>query len=64
MKKKVVMTAPFNTRSGYGDHSRDLIRSLIAIDRYDSVCKRRIALAEINNLVDKYESQKRAFTND
>tara|TARA_Y100000589_G_scaffold221731_1_gene209291 strand:+ start:227 stop:730 length:504 start_codon:yes stop_codon:yes gene_type:complete len=36
----------------------------IAIDRYDSVCKRRIALAEINNLVDKYESQKRAFTND
>ena len=36
----------------------------IAIDRYDSVCKRRIALAEINNLVDKYESQKREVTND
>ena len=36
----------------------------IAIDRYDAVCKRRIALAEINNLVDKYESQKRGVTND
>ncbi len=29
-----------------------------AIKRYDSACKKRIALAEINNLVDKYESDK------
>ena len=28
----------------------------IAISRYDSVCKKRIALAEVNNLLDKYES--------
>ena len=31
----------------------------VAIDRYDSVCKKRIALAEIINLVDKYESEKK-----
>jgi len=29
----------------------------VAIDRYDSVCKKRIALAEISNLVEKYESE-------
>ena len=32
----------------------------VAIDRYDSVCKKRIALAEIINLVEKYESEKRS----
>ena len=31
----------------------------VALDRYDSVCKKRIALAEISNLVDKYESEKK-----
>ena len=36
----------------------------IAIDRYDSVCKKRIALAEITNLVDKYESEKKGVIND
>jgi len=28
----------------------------IAMHRYDSACKRRVALAEVNNLFDKYES--------
>ena len=28
----------------------------IAMNRYDSACKRRIALAEVNNLLDRYES--------
>ena len=28
----------------------------IATSRYDSACKKRIALAEVNNLLDKYES--------
>lgn len=28
----------------------------IALDRYDTSCEKRIALAEINNLLDKYES--------
>ena len=36
----------------------------VAIDRYDSVCKKRIALAEITNLVDKYESEKKGVIND
>ena len=36
----------------------------VAIDRYDSVCKKRIALAEITNLVDKYESEKKGVFND
>ena len=36
MKKPVVLvTAPVATRSGYGAHSRDIIRSLINIDKYD-----------------------------
>ena len=29
---------------------------LIAIKRYNSACEKRIALAEVNNLLDKYES--------
>ena len=36
----------------------------VAIDRYDSVCKKRIALAEIINLVDKYQSEKEGAIND
>jgi len=36
----------------------------VAIDRYDSVCKKRIALAEIINLVDKYESETKGVIND
>ena len=35
MKPLLVMSAPVATRSGYGDHSRDLLRSLIAMDKYD-----------------------------
>lgn len=35
MKPVLVISCPASSRSGYGDHSRDLIRSLIAIDKYD-----------------------------
>ena len=36
MSKPVcLVTAPVATRSGYGAHSRDIVRSLIALDRYD-----------------------------
>lgn len=36
MKKPVlVFQAPVGTRSGYGERSRDLVRSLIALDKYD-----------------------------
>ncbi len=35
MKPIMVVTAPVGTRSGYGAHSRDICRSLIALDKYD-----------------------------
>jgi hypothetical protein len=35
MKPLVLVTAPVGTRSGYGSHSRDICRSLIAMDRFD-----------------------------
>ena len=35
MKQTLVISCPASSRSGYGDHSRDLIRSLIAMDRFD-----------------------------
>jgi glycosyltransferase involved in cell wall biosynthesis len=36
MSKEVLLfEAPVSNRSGYGDHSRDLVRSLIKMDRFD-----------------------------
>ena len=35
MKELLVFQGPCSSRSGYGDHSRDLVRSLIAMDRFD-----------------------------
>tara|TARA_Y100000590_G_C15724513_1_gene1014704 strand:- start:2022 stop:3362 length:1341 start_codon:yes stop_codon:yes gene_type:complete len=35
MKPLVLVTAPVGTRSGYGAHSRDIVRSLIAMDKFD-----------------------------
>ena len=35
MKPLVLVTAPVKTRSGYGNHSRDICRSLIESDKYD-----------------------------
>jgi len=34
-KPIVLVTAPVGTRSGYGSHSRDICRSLIAMDKFD-----------------------------
>ena len=34
-KPFLVYQAPVATRSGYGDHSRDLLKSLIKMDKYD-----------------------------
>tara|TARA_A100001391_G_scaffold17187_1_gene9600 strand:+ start:367 stop:1674 length:1308 start_codon:yes stop_codon:yes gene_type:complete len=38
MKTKVVMTAPFNTRSGYGDHARSLFYSIMDREDLDIKC--------------------------
>ena len=35
MKPLVLFTGPVVTRSGYGAHSRDIVRALIKLDRYD-----------------------------
>ncbi len=35
MKKLMLICAPVSSRSGYGDHARDLVRSLIAHDKYN-----------------------------
>ena len=35
MKPLLLVTAPVGTRSGYGSHSRDICRSLIAMDKFD-----------------------------
>ena len=35
MKKFILICAPVTSRSGYGSHSRDLVESLLDMDRYD-----------------------------
>jgi hypothetical protein len=35
MKKLMLICAPVSSRSGYGDHARDLVRSFIEHDEYD-----------------------------
>ena len=34
-KPLLVFQAPIATRSGYGDHSRDILKSLFELDKYD-----------------------------
>jgi len=34
-KPKVLVTAPVGTRSGYGSRSRDIVRALVSLDKYD-----------------------------
>ena len=41
-KPLVLVTAPITTRSGYGNHARDIVRALIELDKYDikiNACK-------------------------
>ena len=35
MKKVMLICAPVSSRSGYGDHARDLVRSFINLDKFD-----------------------------
>ena len=35
MRPLVLVTAPVATRSGYGSHSRDIVHSLIDMDKFD-----------------------------
>ena len=38
MKRFVLMIAPFNTRSGYGDHARSLYYSIMDREDLDIKC--------------------------
>ena len=35
MKKLILICAPVSSRSGYGDHARDLVRSFLNLDKFD-----------------------------
>ena len=35
MKKLMLICAPVSSRSGYGDHARDLVRAFLKIDKFD-----------------------------
>jgi hypothetical protein len=35
IRSNLVISCPASSRSGYGDHARDLIRSLVAMDKFD-----------------------------
>jgi len=35
MKKLMLITAPVSSRSGYGDHARDLVRAFIKLDKFN-----------------------------
>ena len=35
MKPMILVTAPVRTRSGYGNHARDICRALIESNKYD-----------------------------
>ena len=35
MKKLMLICAPVSSRSGYGDHARDLVRAFIKLDKFN-----------------------------
>ena len=35
MKKLMLICAPVSSRSGYGDHARDLVRAFIKLDKFE-----------------------------
>jgi glycosyltransferase involved in cell wall biosynthesis len=55
-KPVLVFQAPVGTRSGYGERSRDLVRALIALDKYDiKIINTRWGSTPMNALSDKDE---------
>ena len=53
-KPVLVFQAPVGTRSGYGERSRDLVRALIALDKYDiKIINTRWGSTPMNALTDK-----------
>ena len=59
MKPLMLITGPVATRSGYGSHSRDLVRSLISMDKFDiQVNSLRWGNCPMNALDDKNPNDK------
>ena len=59
MKPLMLITGPVATRSGYGSHSRDLVRSLISMDRFDvQINSLRWGNCPMNALDDKKPNDK------
>ena len=59
MKPLMLITGPVTTRSGYGSHSRDLVRSLIAMDKFDiKINSLRCGNTPMNALDDKNPNDK------
>ena len=55
-KPILVFQAPVGTRSGYGERSRDLVRALIALDKYDiKIINTRWGNTPMNALTDADE---------
>ena len=53
-KPVLVFQAPVGTRSGYGERSRDLVRALIALDKYDiKIINTRWGSTPMNALTDR-----------
>ena len=55
-KPVLVFQAPIGTRSGYGERSRDLVRALIALDKYDiKIVSTRWGSTPMNTLTNEDE---------
>ena len=58
MKQLLVFQGPASSRSGYGDHSRDLLSSLIKMDRFE------IKIFDMPGVVDKIMDDEDTSTTD
>ena len=61
-KELLLFQGPLTSRSGYGDHARDLVRSLIAMDRFDikivdmpwGACPRNALTTKDGDIISKF----------
>ena len=62
MKKLLVLQGPVSSRSGYGDHTRDILKSLIEMDKFDiKVVDLRWGDCPRNGIEEKDEHLKKLF---
>ena len=62
MKKLLVLQGPVSSRSGYGDHTRDILKSLIEMDKFNiKVIDLRWGDCPRNGIEEKDEHLKKYF---